>query len=297
MINHTAKILETFTIKYPEFLNSPNVYAFPHSGTYYFKSFIEQTHLDLLNLRKSEDFYVDELFNESNIYGSSSIKANYPRSFLDLNREPYELDQSMFEDTLPNYINSNSKRVAIGLGTIPKIVSINKEIYKNKIKWNDIQSRIEKIYFPYHAALKQLLIKSKYNFGYSLLIDCHSMPSNSEFYNLNDFELPDIILGDVYGKSCDPSITSLIENILRKQGYNILRNKFYSGGFCTRNYGRPAENMHAIQIEINRSLYIDETSYIKKNNFKKIKTDISDLIRELSNNQLPLNLRYNSAAE
>ena len=273
------------------------MYSFPHSGTYYFKNFLEQTNLDLANLRRSEDFYVDELFDESNVYGSLSIKANYPRSYLDLNREPYELDQSMFEDTLPKYINTNSKSVAIGLGTIPKIVSVNTEIYKNKIKWREIQARIEKIYFPYHAALKQLLIKSKYNFGYSLLIDCHSMPSNSEFYNLNQFTLPDVILGDVYGKSCDPSITNLIESILSKQGYKVLRNKLYSGGFCTRNYGRPSENMHAIQIEINRSLYIDETNYIKKNNFKKIKTDMANLVRDLSNKQFSLNIKYNSAAE
>ena len=289
--------MEIFKIKYPDFLSSPNVYSFPHSGTYYFKNFLEQTNLDLANLRRSEDFYVDELFDESNVYGSLSIKANYPRSYLDLNREPYELDQSMFEDTLPKYINTNSKSVAIGLGTIPKIVSVNTEIYKNKIKWREIQARIEKIYFPYHAALKQLLIKSKYNFGYSLLIDCHSMPSNSEFYNLNQFTLPDVILGDVYGKSCDPSITNLIESILSKQGYKVLRNKLYSGGFCTRNYGRPSENMHAIQIEINRSLYIDETNYIKKNNFKKIKTDMANLVRDLSNKQFSLNIKYNSAAE
>ncbi len=266
----------------PELLKSACVFSLPHSGRDYCPDFVKSSKLDYRTLRSSEDFFLDNFFNLAIKKGSSLIKANFPRSFLDLNREPYELDPEMFNETLPEFINSSSKKVALGLGTIPRVVSNGAEIYTNKLSWFEAEKRIEKFYFPFHMNLKQLLIKNKFKFGFSILIDCHSMPSISQgAYNSRNQLLPDFVLGDNYGKSADPNLIYFIEKFLDQKGYSVLRNKPYSGGFITQNYGRPINKIHAIQIEINRSLYMNEITMELNESFIILKQTLHELVRAL----------------
>tara|TARA_Y100001970_G_C14118123_1_gene794770 strand:- start:331 stop:1224 length:894 start_codon:yes stop_codon:yes gene_type:complete len=276
------KNLNSISVIKPDELSSACVFSLPHSGREYSTDFINSSKLDYITLRSSEDFFLDNFFNLATSNGSSLIKANFPRAFLDLNREPYELDPDMFNQVLPNFVNSTSKKVALGLGTIPRVVSNGTEIYKNKMSWFEAENRIEKFYFPFHMNLKQLLIKNKFKFGFSILIDCHSMPSITQgIFNSRQQILPDFVLGDNFGKSANPNIIHFIEQFLNNKGYSVLRNKPYSGGFITQNYGRPINKIHAIQIEINRSLYMNEVTMELNDSFIILKEALSNLTRSL----------------
>ena len=283
MINTLKSNFSNISILKPRIESSACVFSLPHSGREYMSSFIDSSRLEYKILRSSEDFFLDYFFDISPEYGSSLIKANFPRAFLDLNREPFELDPEMFSDKLPEFINTSSKKVALGLGTIPRVVSNGREIYTNKLKWKDAEKRIENFYFPFHMNLKQLLIKKKSVFGFSVLIDCHSMPSMTQsIIDSRNHMLPDFILGDNFSKSSSKDLSSFIEDFLINKGYTVIRNNPYSGGFITQNYGKPLNHIHAIQIEINRSLYMDEQNIEINDGYLLLQKNLKDLIRELS---------------
>ena len=194
-----------FRIYDPEKQAVPFVLNSPHSGRIYPTEFLEQTSLSKISIRKSEDYLVDELVMNGVTAGIPLLAANFPRAFLDVNREPFELDPSMFTGGMPDYANTRSVRVAGGLGTIAKIVAEGEEIYTNKLSVEEGLERIEAIYKPYHAALRQLLARTHVMFGYAVLIDCHSMPSVRNG-PVGDFR-PDFVIGDRYASSCSPEIT------------------------------------------------------------------------------------------
>lgn len=238
---------------------APVVLNSPHSGHCYPKSFLKLSRLDHIRIRRSEDSHVDRLFQPASDTGIPLLKAQFPRVFLDVNREPYELDPKMFLEPLPAYVNKRSVRVAGGLGTIPKVVSASEHIYAGPIDVVEALDRIETLYKPYHKTLRHLLAKTHVQFGIAVLVDCHSMPSN-----IRGFEgpkQPDIIVGDRFGKSADPGLVEALEQSLTASGLKVARNRPYAGGFITEHYGRPDRGLHAVQIEINRSLYMDEASY------------------------------------
>ncbi len=262
-----------FDIELPVTQTQAFVFNSPHSGRYYPERLLRLSRLDAIDLRRSEDFFVDLLFEAAPSAGAPLLKATYPRVYIDLNREPYELDPTMFYDRLPPYANRESDRVYAGYGSIPRVVAYDMDIYKTKLRFTKEQSRIENIHKPYHRTLRDLLGKTRSMFGWAALIDCHSMPSNRSIsmLSLGRFSAkeeagsnPDIVLGDRYGHSCAPELTGLIETTLQKMGYSVLRNNPYAGGFCTKQYGKPADDIHAIQIEINRSLYMDEVNLTPK---------------------------------
>ena len=197
------------------------------------------------------------------------MQANFPRAFLDLNREPYELDPSMFDGPLPSYIKSNGARVGSGLGTIAKIVSERKEIYKHRLSVDEGLKRIETYYKPYHQALRRQIALTHVEFGYACLIDCHSMPSRV-LQNANPSTRPDIIIGDRYGTSCHSALTNAAKSILTHLGFRVDMNRPYAGGFITQHYGRPLKGLHALQIEIDRSLYMDEDSFEPVGHFDEL---------------------------
>ena len=214
MINTLKSNFSNISILKPRIESSACVFSLPHSGREYMSSFIDSSRLEYKILRSAEDFFLDYFFDISPEYGSSLIKAHFPRAFLDLNREPFELDPEMFSDKMPEFINTSSKKVALGLGTIPRVVSNSREIYKNKLKWEDAEKRIEDFYFPFHMNLKQLLIKKKSVFGFSVLIDCHSMPSMTQsIIDSRNHMLPDFILGDNFSKSSNRHISRFKKNI------------------------------------------------------------------------------------
>jgi N-formylglutamate amidohydrolase len=269
-----------FEVHAPPALAGPVVCNSPHSGSLYPASFIGQSRLDLLTLRKSEDTFVDELFADSVNYGVPLMRAHFPRAFLDVNREPYELDPRMFDGRLPAFANTRSLRVAGGLGTIARIVGDAREIYDRRLPVDEALARIDQFYKPYHRALRELIVNAQRQYGLAVLIDCHSMPSNAS--GRDERPRADIVLGDRYGTSCAPLVTDVMEEALRELGYTVLRNKPYAGGFITEHYGDPASSLHAVQIEVNRALYMDEREYRKNERFGTLRADLGRVVARLA---------------
>ena len=253
------EVSDQHEVLWPDELSAPIVLASPHSGAAYPAAFVAASPLDPLDLRRSEDCFVDELWLGAQALGVPLLRALFPRAFVDPNREPFELDPEMFEDELPPYVNVNSTRVAAGLGTLARVVASGKEIYRGKLLFADALDRIETCYRPYHAALRELIEATRERFGYCILIDCHSMPSVGAPMDPDAGRgRADFILGDGFGTTCDASIAAAAEHALEGHGYRVTRNKPFAGGYTTRHYGHPDLGVHALQIETNRALYMDE---------------------------------------
>jgi N-formylglutamate amidohydrolase len=272
-----------FDILEPADLTSPLVFSSPHSGRNYPARFLKLSRLDPLALRRSEDAYVDDLFTDAVALGAPLLRAHFPRAYLDVNREPYELDPRMFEGRLPAFANTRSLRVAGGLGTIARVVGESQEIYTGRMPVEEAIRRIDGLYKPYHHALRGLMRRASGQFGLAVLIDCHSMPSASAGGPARAGERieADIVLGDRYGTSCATFIVDLVEYELRQLGYVVQRNKPYAGGFITEHYGSPGAGFHALQIEINRALYMDEQKFEKKPAFAQVSADMNCMAEAL----------------
>ena len=271
---------DQFEIREPASQTIPFVYNSPHSGRCYPVSFLNETRLDSVAIRRSADHYVDELFAAAPDLGAPLLAANFPRAYLDVNREPYELDPKMFDGPLPPFANIGSLRVAGGLGTIPRIVAENMEIYRRRLSVEEGLSRIETIYKPYHAALRRLIARTHTQFGVSILIDCHSMPGNIRLSG-SDIK-PDFIIGDRYGTSASAELSRTAIAILTELGFSAVRNKPYAGGFITEHYGRPTRGLHALQIEVNRGIYVDEVTLHKRPDFDAVAGSLFTFMRQLS---------------
>lgn len=241
----------------PPTQTAPVVFAAPHSGRDYSPEFVARAKLDPLSLRRSEDAFVDRMFETAPGHGAPMIRANFPRAYVDANREAYELDPRMFQDRLPDHVTTRSPRITAGLGTVPRVVANGEEIYGDKLTFLEAQQRIEATHRPYHDALSGLIRDTRHAFGGCLLIDCHSMPSNIGTDGAQA-ALPDIVLGDCHATSAAAYFTDSIEAALKRLDFCVVRNRPYAGGYTTRYYGRPRYGIHAVQIEINRALYLDE---------------------------------------
>lgn len=257
----------------------PFVFSSPHSGTSYPRSFLETSQLATLDLRRSEDTYVDRLIVPAVTKGAPTIAARFPRCYCDVNREPYELDPRMFVDNVPPFANTASLRVASGLGTVPRVVGDRQPIYRRKIQVADALERIEQLYKPYHSALRRALAQTHVRFGASVLIDCHSMPSLIR--TANGTLSTDFVIGDRFGASCAPQIADTIVESLRSLGFTVARNKPYAGGFITEHYGRPDKGIHAVQIEINRGLYMNERTLVPNAGFNAVIDALSETMDAL----------------
>ncbi len=269
-----------FEVLAPAEQRIPFVFNSPHSGRIYPNDFLAASRLDEMTIRRSEDSHVDELFAFVTPFGAPLLRANFPRAWLDVNREPYELDPLMFDGALPPYANSRSLRVAGGLGTIARVVSENMEIYAEPLSVADALQRIETVYKPYHERLRALLGTTFETFGFAVLIDCHSMPSSVRA--LPGRIRADFVLGDRYGSSCASELSEAVHGFLTAEGYSVARNKPYAGGFITEHYGRPTRGIHALQIEINRGLYMNERTLQKSAGFHKVAADLARLVHHIS---------------
>ena len=267
----------------------------PHSGAVYPREFLASARLELTTLRRSEDSFVDALIGGVVKRGYPMMRAHFPRCYVDVNREPYELDPRMFDGRLPSFANTRSMRVAGGLGTVARVVGDAQEIYDQRIPVDDALRRIESLYKPYHRALRRLFTKMHRNYGAAVLVDCHSMPSSTG--GKDDRSRPEFVLGDRYGTSCTGIVTEVVERTLRACGYTVSRNKPYAGGFITEHYGNPAAGLHAVQLEINRALYMDEKRYERAAGFDALAADLELLAVKIG--EIPLEeLRpYRAAAE
>ncbi|WP_350335952.1 N-formylglutamate amidohydrolase [Coralliovum pocilloporae] len=284
-----------FSLSEPGEQTNPVIFGSPHSGTHYPDTFIEQSRLDPMTLRSSEDAHVNHLFRHVTEQGSPLISARFPRAYVDLNREPYELDPRMFSDPLPPYVNKRSPRVASGLGTIPRIVSDRCEIYRRPLSFSDAQHRIETIYRPYHDRLRVLMTDTFARFGIAVLIDCHSMPSKIRGEPMQG--RPDIIIGNRFGRSCASLLTEVALESLADLGYKTTLNKPYAGGFITEHYGKPAAGLHALQLEINRALYMDEQTLELHSGADKLARDLEILTADIITESALLERRISMAAE
>jgi N-formylglutamate amidohydrolase len=276
----------------PRRLLAPVVFNSGHSGRVYPERFLAMTRLDHLSIRQSEDAFVDELFGRAPHLGAPLLRAHFPRAYLDVNREPWELDPTMFDEPLSERFNTNSPRVAAGLGTLAKVVAENKPIYRDRLTLDDARMRIEGIYHPYHEALQKLLSEAASAFGIALLIDCHSMPRLSRS---GDKAAPDVVLGDRYGTTCAPALMDLVETVFTAAGLRVARNRPYAGGFATRAYGRPQHGVHALQIELSRHLYMNEVTLERAPGFEALRALCDRLIFALIGLDLGAFLGSNTA--
>lgn len=240
----------TVRVHAPESRTSAFVFASPHSGRDYTPEALARAQLPLGVLRQSEDAYVDQLFASAPGHGAPLVAALFPRVFVDVNRAEWELDPEMF-DPVPVSTHAVSARAAAGLGVIPRAAADGRPLYAGRLALGEAETRLARCYRPYHGALKAELAAAKTAFGEAFLIDCHSMPAASA-------RGADIVLGDRYGAACSRAFIAAAEAQFRALGFTVVRNRPYAGGYTTENYGRPARGVHAIQIEINRALYLDE---------------------------------------
>jgi len=269
-----------FEVLEPAEWRAPIIFNSPHSGSVYPYDFLNASRIDLATLRRSEDSFMDELIADLSSRGFPTVRVNFPRSYVDVNREPYELDPRMFLGRLPSFANTRSMRVAGGLGTIPRVVGDGQEIYRERLSVDDALSRIEALYKPYHRALRRLINKVHQIFGTVVMVDCHSMPSIG--VSRDEPRRPDIVIGDRYGTSCAPLLPDMVETTMAGLGYSVGRNKPYAGGFITEHYGNPASGLHAIQLELNRAIYMDERRREKGPRFAQVAQDFAALADALA---------------
>jgi N-formylglutamate deformylase len=269
---------EAVLLHRPERQSVPVVFASPHSGRDYPAAFLAAARLDLLRLRRSEDGFVDELFAAAPALGAPLLTARFPRAYCDVNREAWELDPTMFRDSLPPWANTRSPRVGAGLGMMARVVASGEAIYRHRLPFAAAERRGRECWQPYHAALAALIESTRRRFGACLVVDCHSMPAGS----MAARERADFVLGDGHGTTCDGRVVRLVEQVLQGLGYGTRRNDPYAGGFITRHYGRPERGVHVLQIEICRSLYMHETRIERLAGFARLQQDVTALIAALA---------------
>ncbi len=256
----------------------PVVITSPHSGRLYPLSFLRASRLNEIEIRRSEDSFVEELFAAGPGIGMPLLAANFPRAYCDANREAWELDPAMFEDELPLYVNAVSKRVSAGLGTIARTVGTGEPIYHGKLRFAEAEARIQACWQPYHESLRSLIAGALHSFTGCLVLDCHSMPAAVPALHVN---ATDIVLGDNYGTACAPALMTCVEATLRDLGFAVRRNQPYAGGYITRHYGVPAQAVHVIQIELSRGLYMNERSLSKHHGFAPLQSRLTRFLHDI----------------
>lgn len=244
---------ETVEVIAPTSKSSAVVFASPHSGRVYPDAFLQEALVPLSVLRRSEDAYVDQLFADVPELGAPLVRATFPRVYVDPNRGPDELDPNMFYGDAPVGAGPASSRAAAGLGVIPRVAADGRHLYGRRLSYREAQARLAACYAPFHRALHTQLQAARARFGVATLFDCHSMPAASA-------RGADIVLGDRYGASCNRDLVARAEEEFRALGFAVVRNRPYAGGHTTEHYGHPRTGTQAIQIEINRGLYLDEAT-------------------------------------
>ena len=264
----------------PDVVSSCVVFASPHSGRFYSTEFLRQTVLDEATIRSSEDAFVDQLFESVPGHGAPFIAAKAPRAFVDLNRAADELDPALIEEVRGG---SHSPRVASGLGVVPRVVANGRSIYHGKLRIAEVDRRLTDVWHPYHNCLQDLLDASRTTFGQAVLIDCHSMPREALMGHVKtSSRRPDIVLGDRFGTSAMTGLVDEIDDAFRSEGFRTTRNTPFAGAFITQHYGRPQKGQSAIQIEIDRSLYMDETRIAPNSDFKCVQARLSSVAAQIA---------------
>jgi N-formylglutamate deformylase len=268
-----------YDLIHPQTRTTSVVFASPHSGRDYPWSFIRKSILDERLLRSSEDAFVDRLFDKAPSLGAPFLMAGVPRAFIDLNRAPDELDPALIEDIPRSVYNP---RIASGLGVVPRVVAGGRAIYRGKLTLDEARNRISTYWRPYHDILRLLIEQSRNQFGEAILIDCHSMPHEA-LENIGSVGRlrPDVVLGDRFGAAASSQVVDRIEAAFAAAGLRVARNMPFAGAYITQTYGRPSKNCHAIQIEIDRALYMDERAIRPNGNFEAFRALIQGVMSEI----------------
>ena len=272
----------------------PLILSSPHSGREYPACFVAASRLDFAALRRSEDSFVDRIFAHAPEFGASLLTARFPRAYVDVNREPYELDPDMFEAPLPDHVR-RSPRAADGLGTIARITAPGTAIYRGRLSFREAERRIQSLYMPYHAALQRLLQATRERFGCAILLDCHSMPSSAAPRDARG-RRADIVLGDRHASTAAAALLQAVRERLADMGFAVACNHPYAGGAITQRYGRPGDGVHALQIELCRALYMDEGRLCPLDGFFSLRQNMDSLMETLGAFSLH-NLSLLSAAD
>ena len=272
--------MAAYNLFMPEIRTTSVVFSSPHSGSNYPRSFVRRTVLDERTLRSSEDAFVDRLFESAPHNGAPLLTAIAPRSWIDVNRSADELDPALIEGLKTA---SHNPRVASGLGVVPRVVANGRSIYRGKMSLKEAEDRIAEYWTPWHKALTALMDDSEALFDEAILIDCHSMPHEAlESVNHARSSWPDIVLGDRFGAAASSDIVDRIEAAMTSAGLKVARNAPFAGAFVTQSHGRPARNRHVIQVEIDRSLYMNEQQIRPNNNFAAFKALIDRVVSDVT---------------
>lgn len=231
------------------------IFASPHSGRDYPDAFLRRSILDARMIRSSEDAFMDQLLEPVPGLGAPLLAATVPRAYVDLNRAAEELDPALIEGARPV---PHNPRVVSGLGVIPRVVAGGRAIRSGKMSLAEAEARIEQAWRPYHARLSALMDESVAAFGEAILIDMHSMPHEAVEGGGNRGPRPQIVLGDRFGATAAPDILTQIEGAFAVEGLTVSRNTPFAGAYVVQAHGRPSRGRHAVQIEIDRALYMDE---------------------------------------
>lgn len=269
-----------YSLTLPDEQTSQVVYASPHSGRHYPWTFLRNSVLDELTIRSSEDAFMDLLIESGSRYGSPVLTATMPRAYLDLNRSADELDPAVIEDVRQT---SHNPRIASGLGVIPRVVSNGRAIYRGKMRHEEAQQRLSKYWRPYHNRLQSLLDETRRSFGTAVLVDWHSMPHEAvDAVAQTNRIRPDVVIGDRFGASAEGEIVERIETVLLDAGLRVARNTPFAGAYITQHYGRPSRRQHALQIEVDRSLYMNEDLVRPNGNFGAFQVIMNRILCEIS---------------
>lgn len=256
------------------------VFASPHSGRDYPWTFLRSTMLDEHVIRSSEDAFVDQMFDCAPEYGAAFIKAGAPRAFVDLNRAAGELDPALIEGVRRR---GHNPRIASGLGVIPRVVANGRAIYRGKLTLAEAQRRIETYWHPYHQKLQSLLDAAHQRHGQAVLIDCHSMPHEAmDSVARSGVKRPDIVLGDRFGTAAAGEVVDRVEAALCAAGFVVTRNTPFAGAYITQAYGRPAQAQHAVQVEIDRSLYMNEKLIRPNGDFETVQRALREVVAKVA---------------
>ena len=270
----------TYKVTSPNTLGSALVFASPHSGRDYSPEFLRHSVLDERTIRSSEDAYVDQLFDAAPEFGAPFITAKAPRAFLDLNRSPDELDPALISGIRSS---GHNPRIASGLGVIPRVVAGGRAIYRGKMSRSDAEQRITTFWHPYHNALQGMLDQAHARFGQAILIDCHSMPHEAkDGIARGSVKRPDVVLGDRFGAAASAGIVDQVEEAFAQAGFTVTRNAPFAGAYITQSYGRPSRRQHAIQVEIDRSLYMNELRVQPNAEFQSVRSTLRRVISQIS---------------
>lgn len=271
---------DAFKLFEPDVQTTAVIFASPHSGRNYPWSFLRRSVLDELAIRSSEDAFMDKLISSAPACGAPVLAATMPRAFLDLNRASDEFDPAVIDGVKQV---SHNPRIASGLGVIPRVVSNGRAIYRGKLKLAEAHDRIATYWRPYHDQLADMVRNTHRDFGEAILVDCHSMPHEAvDSVTKTGLARPEVVLGDRFGASADSAIVERIETIFLQAGLRVSRNAPFAGAFTTLHYGRPSRRQHAIQIEIDRSLYMNEMLVRPNGNFDSFRSLMTRVVAEIS---------------